>query len=323
LTATGEPRVSVAIATRNRAARLPGLLAALAAQTLPAGDFEVVIVDDSSTDDTAAVLARLSDATSRRVRVITAPVRRGPAAGRNAAWRAAAAPVVAFTDDDCRPSPEWLAAGLAAMAKGAGVVVGRTAPDPAQRELLARPFSRSVDVTSVRFFEGSNVFYRRADLEAVGGFDERYPHPAGEDTDLGLRVVEAGAAPAYAPDALVHHEVRVLGWTGALRDTRRWIDVPRVFGRHPRARRDLLHRTWFWKESHPPALLAVAGIALARRHPLALLLVLPWVRHRTRVAPLCDGPRRRWVLLPMAFTVDLAEVAVMVQGSVRHRTLVL
>lgn len=318
-----KPGVTVAIATRNRADRLAGLLAALSAQTMPADQFDVVIVDDASTDDTASVLAELARSTTLPLLVVTNERQLGPAASRNVAWRAAGAPVVAFTDDDCLPEPEWLAAGTRAMADGAAVVVGRTAPRPDQRALLGQPFARTVDVSSLRFFESCNVFYRRAELEAVGGFDDAYAFPAGEDTDLGLRVIERDAVATFAPDAVVHHDVRVLGWAGALRDTARWVDVPRVFGRHPEARETLLHRRVFWKESHPGALLAVAGLVLAHRHRAALVLVVPWMRHRTRVAPVCEGPRRRWALLPAAFTVDLAEVAVMARGSIRHRALVL
>jgi hypothetical protein len=53
------------------------------------------------------------------------------------------------------------------------------------------------------------------------------------------------------------------------------------------------------------------------------VLGLPWLRHRVQVAPLTWGPRRRWIVLPHAFVLDVLEVAVMLQGSIRHRTLVL
>jgi GT2 family glycosyltransferase len=317
------PRVSVAVSTYQRADRLPRLIAGLEAQTMPAEEFEVVVVDDGSTDDTAAVLDRLASSSSLRLRVLRSGANRGPAAGRNLAWRLATAPVVAFIDDDCAPAPDWLAAGVKAIDGGAGAVVGRTIPNPNQQELLDQPFARSVDVSTVRFFEACNIFYRRADLEATGGFDEAFAFPAGEDTDLGLRVTESGAVAAFAPDAVVHHDVSPATWADTVRDTRRWVDVPRVVARHPHARRELLHARWFWKRSHPLAILGAAGIVMSRRQPLALLLVLPWVRYRTRVAPLCAGPRRRWLVLPLGFAVDLAEVAVMVRGSIRHGALVL
>jgi hypothetical protein len=94
---------------------------------------------------------------------------------------------------------------------------------------------------------------------------------------------------------------------------------------HPQIRRTLLHRRVFWKKTHPPALLALGGLAIAgvRRRPLALLLVAPWVHLRVRKAPLCPGPRRRWLVLAPGFVLDLLEVVVMLRGSVKHRTIVL
>jgi glycosyltransferase involved in cell wall biosynthesis len=317
------PRVSVAVSTYQRANRLPSLLAALAAQTLPLDEFEVVIADNGSTDDSAEVLAELAASSPVALRVVRAEVNRGPSAGRNLAWRATTAPVVAFTDDDCEPTPSWLAAGLAAVDGGAGIAVGRTMPIPSQRHLLDRPFARSVDVAKVRFFETCNVFYRRADLDAAGGFDEAFATPAGEDTDLGLRVKASGATPAFVPDAVVHHDVRAGGWADAVQETLRWVDIPRVIRQHPDARLELLHGKWFWKRSHPWVLLATLGLLLSGRTPFALVLVAPWVHHRTRVVPLCPGPRRRWLVLPLGFALDLVEVGVMVRGSYRHRALVL
>jgi glycosyltransferase involved in cell wall biosynthesis len=317
------PRVSVAVSTYQRADRLPRLIAALEAQILPPADFEVVIADNGSTDDTARALERLAASTMLQLRSVRADVNRGPAAGRNLAWRASRAPVVAFTDDDCVPAPGWLAAGLEAIDGGAGIVVGRTAPTPGQEHLLERPFTRVVDVSAVRFFETCNVFYRRADLEAAGGLDEAFVTPAGEDTDLALRVRDAGATAAFERRALVYHDVRPASWVDTLRETLRWIDIPRVVRQHPEARGELLRHRWFWKDSHPWTILAAAGLLLAPRAPVALVLVAPWVRHRTRVDPLCSGPRRRWLVLPLGFAVDLVEVGVMVRGSLRHGALVL
>ncbi|MEA2352273.1 MAG: mycofactocin glycosyltransferase, partial [Thermoleophilaceae bacterium] len=90
------------VPTRDRAERLPVLLEALAAQTLARDRYEVVAVDDGSADDTPRVLAA-ADVD----RVVRHERSRGPAAARNSGWRAASAPLVAFTDDDCRPEPGW------------------------------------------------------------------------------------------------------------------------------------------------------------------------------------------------------------------------
>ena len=319
----GGPEVSVVVASRDRAALLERLLGVLEKQTLGTNRFEVVVVDDGSADDTGRVLERTQREASFALRALRHPASLGPAAARNRGWRAARAPVVAFTDDDCVPDPAWLETGLETMGADPVVVVGRTAPPEEQRELAGRAFARYIRVDEPRFFETCNVFYRRQDLVSAGGFDERCRRPGGEDTRLAMAVRDLGVVPRFAPAALVHHDVRYEGFRGALREAPRWQDVPIVFRGRPEARPELLHRWLFWKPTHPPALLAAAGIAVGLRHPVALVLVLPWLRLRLRSRPLAAGHLARVAALPGGLVLDLVEVGVMVRGSLRHRTLVL
>jgi len=316
------PRVSVVVSSHQRAHLLPALISALEAQTLDRSLFEVVITDDGSTDGTATVLDELRRNSPLTMTVLHNDRNRGAPAGRNLAWRAARAPVIAFTDDDCRPQPKWLEAGLATL-EHARVVVGLTTPPPGQEPLAFAPFARALWVREPKYFETCNVFYRRSDLEESGGFEERFR--AGEDTDLALRVTPYGEGAAFADDALVYHEVRPGDFLAAVRESFRWVDLPLVVGRHPQVRTTMLHRRVFWKRTHPPAVLALAGIllAVARRRPWPLLLLVPWVRLRVTSQPLTPGPRRRWLVLPGGLALDVVEVGVMVRGSVRHRTLVL
>ncbi|MEA2495152.1 MAG: hypothetical protein QOJ29_3063, partial [Thermoleophilaceae bacterium] len=96
------PRASVVVATRDRADSLAALLSALAEQTLPREDFEVIVIDDGSTDHTARVLAEAEARGTLQLR-IARDEGRGPGAARNRGWREARGEIVAFTDDDCRP----------------------------------------------------------------------------------------------------------------------------------------------------------------------------------------------------------------------------
>jgi GT2 family glycosyltransferase len=316
------PRVTVAVTTHQRAPQLPALVKALEAQTLPPDQFEVVIVDDGSTDGTTATLQELAAGSPLRIVPLRNDVNRGIAAGRNAGWRAALAPLVAFTDDDCIPGPRWLEAGLAAFDGGAEVVVGRTVPPPGEERLADGPFARAIVVEDVQYFETCNVFYRRADLEAAGGFDESFGTHGGEDVDLGLRVKKLGRTARFAPTAVVYHRVRPSNWWAAMRETFRWRHLPLVVRRHPELRNVLYGRV-FWKRAHVTTGVAVSGLALALLYPAALLLAVPWVHHRTRTAPLCPGPRRRWFTLPGAFALDTLEVVVMIESSIRHRAVLL
>src|SRR4051794_31727700 len=85
------PRIAVAVSTSRRASKLPRLVAALEAQTLDRDAFEVVIADDGSDDETPSVLADLAARASIDLKVVRSAVNRGPAVGRNLAWRATTA----------------------------------------------------------------------------------------------------------------------------------------------------------------------------------------------------------------------------------------
>ena len=317
-----EPAVSVAVSTYQRSHLLPRLVAALEAQTLPHDRFEVVIADDGSTDETAAVLRQLEAATPLRLRTLRVGVNRGPSIGRNLAWRAARGPIIAFTDDDTIPTPGWLAAGVAALGD-ADIAVGQTTFPPEDEVLAGRPFTRVLEVHDARYFQTCNVFYRRPYLEAVGGFDEGLESPSAEDTELALRICQRGARVAFAEDALVHHPVRPPSYRRTVTETLRWTGIPAVVARHPACRQTLLHRRYFWKPSHPVALLALAGLLIGMKTPLGFLLAVPWVHHRLLVSPPCAGARRRLLVLPAVLPIDRLEVLTMVRGSVRHRVLVL
>jgi glycosyltransferase involved in cell wall biosynthesis len=315
------PRVSVVIATYQRALLLPRLFDALESQTIPRAHIEVIFVDDGSTDDTREALRRLAERSPLHVEILGDGRNRRQAAARNIGWRRARAPIVAFTDDDCVPTSRWLEQGMAAMGSGSRVVVGRTVPDPAQAH-LAGAFSRTITVQDANYFETCNIFYRREDLEASGGFDEAFHTHGGEDTDLGIRVRGRGADAVFAPDALVHHDVKPSDLRAATREALRWTGIPRVVRLHPETRRFLYGRL-FWKRSHPYALGVLAGAALAPRYRAALLLALPWIWFRVRSQPLVPGPRRRVAVLPGALVVDVAEIVAMVRGSIDARTIVL
>lgn len=314
------PRVSVAVSTYQRAAMLARLFEGLSRQTIPTEEFEVVIVDNGSAPETAEMIRKLAPSSGLKLHALRIETNRGPTPARNLAWLEARAPLIAFTDDDCAPAPGWLEHGLRAMLANDAVIVGRTMPDP---DLPIGPFSRTIRVNDVNWLPTCNVFYRRDDLEAVGGFDETFLEPGGEDTDLAFRVRnERGRDFAFAHEALVYHDVRPSRFVDAAKESFRWTGAPRFFRLHPDGR-SRLHRGLFWKPSHPKVILAAVGLALAVLDRRALLLTLPWLYYRTRVRK-PQGPRRRMpAALPGTFVVDLFETIAMIRGSIRHRTPIL
>jgi len=314
------PRISVVTATHNRAARLEALLEGLRAQTLAPERFEVIVVDDGSSDATAHVLERQCARGGLTLHSLRHSRARGPAAARNRGWRQARASVIAFTDDDCVPAADWLDAILSSVGDADDLIVrGQTLPNPAETEALG-PYAKTMRITHPSpHFETCNVAYPRAILERLDGFDESFPSAAGEDTDLGARAIAVGGRAAFAPQAVVHHAVFRRSAREALRDARLATDDVLAYKLNPELRA-ILPCGVFYGRSHP--LLAVAALALplARRRPaLAFMLLLPYaklLRYRRRAGS------ARLRQLPFFIVFDVVQTAATLRGAVRHRILI-
>ena len=314
------PRVSVVVPAHNRPELLEKLLESLAGQTLSSEDFEVIVVDDGSSPPIFA-----PPGTRLSVRVLRNEPGRGPAAARNRGWHAADGQLVAFTDDDCIPSSGWLEQLLQAWdATASRIVQGRTEPEEPDR---VRPSSRTMEIGGTTgFFETCNIAYPRAMLREIGGFDEGFKRACGEDVDLGLRAVDAGAEVVFAPGALVRHAVFQPSLASMLRHARIWSDAVKALRLHPQLRGALVAGV-FWKPSHPRLLVAAVALAIGarRRSILAVALGLaPYIRHYNRLyARSGESSSETLRKLPTHAIVDAVEVATLVEGSLRHRTLML
>ncbi|MGI4874061.1 MAG: glycosyltransferase [Janthinobacterium lividum] len=191
----GEPLFSVLIAARDEAAALPHLLAALAAQTLPAHLFEVLIADDHSTDGTTELLQAAAQTVPFRLRLIT-PVATGKKAALAAALAEACAPWVVCTDADCRPGPGWLHAyaDLLAAQPPLHFISGpvRLTPGGAWFDgLLGLEFAGLVGVGAAcigrgrpTMCNGANLAFRRTTFYEVGGYADNEGLASGDDEFL-------------------------------------------------------------------------------------------------------------------------------------------
>jgi len=312
---------SVVLATHNRARRLEALLRSLREQTIGTTSFEVIVVDDGSTDDTSAVLEAERTRGELELHVLRHERPRGPAVARDTGWRAARGELIAFTDDDCVLVPEWLAK-LAAAWDGVSdrLVQGRTDPDP---EELGRegPFSRTLRVTTLGpHYQTANVAYPRALMERVDGFDTvTFTVPGGEDADLAWRCFEAGAHAVFAPDAQAFHAVHELGPVGKLRVAWRWHETMRLYAVHPGLRAHLTYRV-FWKKTHYLLLRAAIGMLLPRRwwtRPLRFWCLAPIVPAYLERARAEGGVV---VAAPYFVLHDVVETAAVLRGAARYRT---
>lgn len=318
------PAASVVIASHARHLRLRWLLNALEEQTLPRERWEVVVVHDYAPDTAARVLDDHPLAREGRLRhVPIAPGTGSPARQRNIGWRLARGDLVAFTDDDCRPEPEWLELLVAAAKRHPGAVVqGATRPDPYEHAVMAAPHVRTLDIEPPgQFAQTCSILYPRELLELLDGFDERAV--AGEDVGLALRARATGREIVGAPEAVVNHAVESHTLPGILRQNLKWRHLAYLAKRHPEARRHFPLRV-FWDEDHLRTTLALAGLVAATRSPALLVLTAPYLvvatnrrgRHwRERAVAIAEVPGQA--------VRQVSEVAGMVVGSVRHRTFLL
>jgi GT2 family glycosyltransferase len=321
------PALTVVTATFNRADRLTRLLRALDGQTVR--DVEVVVVDDCSTDGTWALLQE-AQLTYPWLRPLQMATNGGPARARNAGWRAAGAEVIAFTDDDCVPEPDWAEQVLAALADPAiGIVQGATQPDPLPYRWRL-PFDHSVRVEAPSaMFETCNLAVRKDLLVALDGFDESFPFAFGEDADLGWRAKERGARTAWVPGARVTHDLVERDFRGQLRGERRRISLVTVVKRHPGVRDHITHR-YFYDPTHERLLAAFVLTAVLARKPSSVLrwaALVGSVSYYGRLRflwSITQGPRTKWPLwMTKLFVLDTVDMARLVTQSAREKTLVI
>lgn len=312
------PDVAVVIPTYGRSERLERLVRALEAQTLDPSRFEVVIVDDCSPDGALDVLHGLAAATTVDLQIVQTPQNGGPGPARNLGWRSTSAPVVAFTDDDCVPHPRWLEAGLATMAAddGLGLVQGCTLDAAGQPRASLWTLSRQITSPSP-YFEGCNLFFRRAAIEETGGFAEQ-PHYRGEDTEAGWRVVSHGWGRAFDEGAVIYHDLEDRGLRYHLRMAYLEGTLVDIARRHPAFRAEGFWKPWAHRRRNASFLLALAGLVAARRSRWGLVLVMPWVYERRRAFVHRRGPE----LLAGWALEDAMACAGMLRAAARNRTLV-
>ena len=204
------PRVSVVVCVYNGEDTLGDCLAGLAALEYP--DYEVIVVDDGSTDRSAEIAAR------HRCRLVRTP-NRGLSCARNTGLAVASGEIVAYVDADASPDPHWLAYLVEALRSGEHVGAG--GPNLAFRgdgevaECVANapggPTHVLLSDREAEHIPGCNMAFRRSALETVGGFDPVF-RTAGDDVDLCWRLQERGWKLGFSPAALVwHHQRRSVG----------------------------------------------------------------------------------------------------------------
>ncbi|MFT3894222.1 MAG: glycosyltransferase [Anaerolineales bacterium] len=268
-------QVSVVVPTYQRPHLLLKCLHALVQQNFPPDAYEIIVVDDADSDETRSLVEGFS---AKEIPSITAsasspgaeagacpPIRyypatltQGPAAARNLGWRTARGEIIAFTDDDCLPDPDWLRKGLSAMQADVAGVSGKViVPIPN----IPTDYEKNVSRLGDCEFLTANCFFRRDVLEAVNGFDERYTMAWREDSDIQFKLLSLSCKLVCAPNAKVIHPVREASWGVSIQEQRKSMFDALLYKKYPDLYRERI-------SASPPLryyaiLLATLGFALA------------------------------------------------------------
>lgn len=270
------PLISVVVPTYRRPDLLERCLRALQRQSLPGEDYEILVCDDGPSAAARAVVeaARQRSQGHLQIQYIAVTATQGPAGARNAGWQAAAAPIIAFTDDDTVPEPTWLEAGMQAMASGVEAAVGRIV-----MPLPERPsdYERDAARLSEAQFATANCFVKRDALQAVGGFDERYTQAWREDSDLQFSLLEHDFTIAAAPAAVVIHPLRPAAFAAGIGMQRKIMFDVLLYRKYPALYRQNIRKgpPWFYLVITLALLLGVCGM-LAGQFALAAAALGAW-----------------------------------------------
>lgn len=318
--------IAVIVPGYNMEGTIAACLEALLNQSTPREHYEVIYVDDASTDGSVAVVRRYPE-----VALIRLEANQGPANARNVGLMHSRGEIILFTDADCAPAPDWIEAMLRPFADpevaGAKGIYGTR-----QRSLVARfaqlEYETRYEIMrrqrTIDFIDTYSAGYRRRVLEELGGFDPSFRND--EDQELSFRLAEAGHKMVFNPEALVYHQhpATVQRYLRRKYHTGYWKAL--VLRRHPgKAVRDS-HTPQSLKVQLGLAALTCLGLALSPLHPLVLRLGLgALLTFGLTAAPFVAFAARRdaqvaLVALPLLFLRALALGWGLARGMLRAAT---
>ncbi|MBX5494312.1 MAG: glycosyltransferase [Bryobacteraceae bacterium] len=315
-------RVSVVVPTHHRNALLQRCLSALLSQDLNPNCYEILVIDDGRSTETEYLVTLCALNTPIQVRYLRPGNTRGPAAARNAGWRAAEGEIIAFTDDDCVPNSDWLKHGLSAFVPGVDAVFGRVVVP-----LPSRPtdYERNASRLQYAGFVTANCFCRRTALEAAGGFDERFRLAWREDSDLFFTLIELQRRCVQEPRAIVIHPIRPARWAVSLAQQRRAMYNALLYKKHQRLYRKYIQRNppWLYYLS-AFALLAwigawIAGAAATAAAAATAWLLATFIFFLKRLAFTSKAPSHIAEMALTSALIPLLAIFWRLRGAVRYR----
>jgi glycosyltransferase involved in cell wall biosynthesis len=330
-------RVSVIVSATRGPTALARILESLEDQTYPSEQYEVIVLHNSSSPDSVAVIQQREQATQRVIRALHVADPEGPSA-RNEGMSHARGEICAHTDDACEVPPDWIQGAVGWFDDNTAVVGGtvfaKAGSVPRYMDPPgSRPDGDDKGVFPKGLFPISNVFYRRSTVEAVGGFNESYcdnsaNHCLGWDTELAWRIRNQGWLTRFREDVYVFRDFHTpdrLRWL-----PRQWHQaqhLPQMVAQVEPLGRELLTARVFASNytMYFDLLLVSLVAAVFRGRPLYALPAIPWL---LAVSQRLDfWPPSQWRgsarLLAARGLRHVTWLAAFLYGSVRAKRLVL
>lgn len=239
-----DKKITVVIPSYQRPELLSRCLRALEDQEFDKSAFDVIVVSDGPDKYTRQLACSWKYAGLIDVSYMALPAKKGPAAARNAGWRASDAPMIAFTDDDTIPDPYWLQSIWHAWKGESAIVYTGQVIVP----LRGRPTDYEWNTAQLEKaeFVTANCACTREALERVNGFDESFEAAWREDSDLEFRLLQQQVPIYHLKNAVVLHPVRKAGWGVSIREQRKNIFNALLYKKFPRLYREKIQRRPMW-----------------------------------------------------------------------------
>jgi glycosyltransferase involved in cell wall biosynthesis len=331
------PFVSVVISTHNRRELLKATLESLFKQSYPKDRYEIIVVDDGSTDETGELIRSLQIGAPCALKYFLKEIE-GPGVARNAGIFSARGSIIAFTDSDCLADPHWIENGVANMGDGVGLVQGKTLSIPGPNQKI-RTFSRvTMIVKETDFYQTRNIFYRKEVIDLVGGFSPDfsglnrfgYPMIGGEDADLAWRVKKRGWKSVFADEAVIYHHVHPFNLWKAILSIRKchylFYVIPYIVKKHPELRNNFYRRFFLSKNRALAILLLFSAVSGIMIHMGFLFLMIPYVLRVIKIT-FTGRPVKAFHRGLAVFFIyilrDLVDTILLTCGSIWYRSIVL
>lgn len=298
-------------------------LEGLTRQTLPVERFEVHVVDTGE-DGAEQMVDNRAREWSGHLVYHRAPAS-GPGHKRNLGASQTTARYLAFTDADCIPEPQWLAAGLPHLQAGASIVQGPTltpngGPPPLFSHAIFTPGPTVL-------YESCNLMLEADAMKRAGGFPVDLFDATGavmsEDTELAWAIRRAGGSAVFEPRAVVRHVVHPPDPWQHLRYEWQTRFFPRLVRQVPELRTEALTARFLLGRRSLLSCAALAGLALGSRNRWGYLLAAPYLVDLARTAAATEDPAKGAVVATGRLIADATREAALIWGSIRYRSLVL